>query len=364
MAKKAVRKKKSTATKRNSKSSSPRRTQEKLKIALVGCGAMGHVHANWMVDVPEMEVVALCDASKDAIKRINHAVFEAKKLKPKQYTSFDKLLDTEQLDGIILVTPHTLHYPQITKALEHGVHVLTDKPMVTDAEHARKLTALQRETGLVLGVAFNAPHSAEYPYIKNVLTRGELGEIQLVDAYVCQNWLHWTRGTWRQNPSLSGGGMLYDSGAHMLNAMMWLVDSPVKRVYAMFDYRDSKVEINSVATIAFENGCMGSIACTGNAVYGIDSKLRLYGTTGTITTGVWGRELEHYRGETDLVKYPYVPYEFVSPPQNFVNAILGRDEILIPPRFGILLAELMDALYESGETGVPVDVRHREKPAS
>lgn len=336
--------------------------RKKFKIAQVGCGAMGHVQAKAWLECPEVEIVALCDTSQANLKRIIDEKFAPAGVQPRIYEDYDQLLAKEKLDAVALITPHVFHFDQIRKALEKGLDVLTDKPMVTDSEQARQLVELAARRKKLLSIAYQAPVSAEFPYIKNLIRRGELGTIQVIDTYVAQDWFMPLIGTWRQDPEIAGGGMLYDSGAHMMNAMMWLLENPIKRVFAMVDNCGSKVEINGTVSILFENGCHASVACVGNARLLMDSGITIYGTKGTIRTGIWGGFLEHNDEHYDLVKYPYVPYPPITPQRDFVDALLGRDKLRCPGKYGILLAELMDAIYESIETGQPVDVKHRDKP--
>ncbi len=330
----------------------------RLRFALVGCGGMGQYHARQIPDIPEIEVVALCDIVKSKCLHFCKEFFGPKGFKPAVYTDFYKMIARESLDAVLLVTPHTLHYPHAKAALLKGLHVLSEKPMVTNTAHARELVDLAEARNRLLAVAFQAPVSGEFAYIADLIHSGAIGKIELVDAHVAQQWKTFTQGTWRQDPKLSGGGQLYDSGAHMLNAMMWLVNSPVKRVFAIADYEGTKVDINATVSVLFENGCLGSLACLGNSSMRGDTSVTLFATQATIRTGIWGEKLEHFDKAGDKVPYPYVPYKTVPPERNFVDAILGRDTLRCPGRYGILLAELMDAIYESIATGRPVDVQH------
>ncbi|HPD32611.1 MAG TPA: Gfo/Idh/MocA family oxidoreductase [Phycisphaerae bacterium] len=335
-----------------------KRSPRRLRLALVGCGGMGQHHARSLLGISEVQVVALCDIIKSRCLSFCKQFFGPKGFKPSVYTDFYKMIARESLDAVLLVTPHALHYPHAKAALQKGIHVLSEKPMVTDAAQARELVALAESRQRLLAIAFQAPVSAEFAYIAELIRSGTLGRIELVDAHVAQRWKTFTKGTWRQDPKLSGGGQLYDSGAHMFNAMMWLVNSPVKRVFAMADRCGTKVDINGTVSLVFENGCLGSVACSGNATVPGDTGVTLFATEGTIKTGIWGEKLEHFDKAGNKILYPYVPYKTVPPERNFVDAILGRDTLRCPGRYGILLAELMDAIYESIKTGHPVDVRH------
>ncbi len=329
----------------------------RLRFALVGCGGMGRTHMRHLLEIPEVEAAALCDTAKGRVQRYVKEFFPRGTGRPAVYTDYERLLSSERLDAVVLVTPHAEHFPQARAALEAGLHVLVEKPMVTNAEHARDLVRLAERKERLLGIAFQGPVSAEFAYISNLIRRGDLGELQSAVGYVAQDWMSLSRGTWRQNPKLSGGGMTFDTGAHLLNAALWLVDSPVRRVAATLDRLGSKVDINATIAIRFENGCLASLSCAGNACGPIDSLLAIYGTKGTVKTGAWGGALEHVDAAHEQVRYPYMPYATVSPHRNFVDAIRGHDALRCPPAYGVLLAELMEAVFESAETGRAVEVR-------
>lgn len=338
-------------------------SSKKLRVGLAGCGGMGRAHVRALLAEPQVEVVAICDPLKSHTGAYQRELFRPAGQSPKVFSDYGRMLRAARLDAVVLATPHTVHYEQIVAALQRGVHVLVEKPMVTDSAHAREVLRRSQANGLMVQIAFQGPCSPEFAYIRNALRRGQIGQVQVVDTFVCQNWMRSTRRTWRQDPKLSGGGQLYDSGAHMLNAMIWFLQACPTEVYALGDYRGCAVDINSVVTVRFEDGCLGSITCLGNAV-SMDHEISLYGTEGTLRTRVHGGRLEHIGRDGQPIKYPFVPYEPQTPVHNFINAIRGHDELRCPPRYGLLLAELMEAIYESMRTGGPARVEHFEAGAA
>lgn len=157
----------------------------------------------------------------------------------------------EKLDALVFVTPHSLHYPQAKAALEHGLHVLLEKPMVTSSPHAYDLWKTVKKTGKMLGITFQVPYTAHYAYLAKQRDSGELGKVQIISGWIAQNWLKKTVGTWRQDPAVSGGGQMYDTGAHLCNGIMWLMNEPVVEVACVHDKCFSPVDINGVAIARF-----------------------------------------------------------------------------------------------------------------
>src|SRR5581483_554736 len=91
--------------------------------------------------------------------------------------------------------------------------------------------------------AFPGPVTREFQYIRNVIARGDLGDIYLVTGVCAQPWLKVVAGTWRTTLDLSGGGNLYDSGAHMFNAMLYLTGLSATEVFAFVDNKDQEVDV-------------------------------------------------------------------------------------------------------------------------
>lgn len=326
-----------------------------IRFALVGCGGMANWHAQMLQKISDCKVVALCDTVKSHTETFKRNYFHD----AAEFESYDALLASDMgIDAVVLVTPHTLHYPQAKAALERGKHVLVEKPMVTHSEHAYDLWHTVKRTGRQLGITFQAPYTAEYQAIKRLRDSGELGRIQLIQGWLAQGWLKATANTWRQKPELSGGGQMYDSGAHVLNGIMWIMNEPVVEVSCMYDTCGSPVDINGVAIMKFASGAMGSVCLGGNSP-GWDVGVQVQSEHMQLRTGPHGGWLECKKQGKHF--YPVVPWSDMpsafSPHLNFVNALLGREELQAPVRYGVLLSALMDAMYESAAKHAPVAVK-------
>jgi predicted dehydrogenase len=262
-----------------------------------------------------------------------------------------------QLDAVVLVTPHTLHYTEARAALEAGINVLVEKPMVTSSEHAYDLWRTVERTGKKLAIAFQAPYSAEYRYLAAERDAGRLGLIQLVSGFSNQAWRHLSQNTWRQDPALSGGGFIYDTGAHLLNAMMWLMNDPVVEVGCFYDNLLTPVDIDAAIMVRFKSGAMGSIGMCGNGAV-FHNQIVLQTDRLLVQTRAHGGELEITSAAGKIYPHvPELPEGMATAHANFTNALLGREPLLCGVRYGVLLSALMDALYESGKSGRIVKVK-------
>ncbi len=326
----------------------------KIRVGFIGCGGNASGHIGRILEMPETEVVALCDVSQTSME-------QAKKRNPDaanvpEFTDYLELLDQAELDAVEISTPHTLHFEQIMAALDKGLHVLSEKPMVCTVDHAHQVIAKAEAADKILMISYQRHLMAQFRYVRNQIMAGELGDIQFVSALQDQRWYQGTLGLWRQHLALSGGGQLNDSGSHLLDIVLWMTGLAVDEVHAYVDNFESEVDINSALSLRFKNGAMGNISIVGNSpTGGMWEDITIWGTkavvymrNGTITY------------KTDQSNEGFEPSGLpgsVSPDRNFIDAILGHDKVQVPPVCGLRVIELTEAAWESARTGVPAKVQ-------
>jgi predicted dehydrogenase len=328
---------------------------DKVRIGIIGCGGMSRHHGRVLTQqIPEAEIAAICDTQPGNIARFQREILDPAKISPPTFSDHLDMLAKVELDGVIIVTPHVHHFDQTIAALDAGCHVLLEKPMVTGVEDARQLIDYSQQKQRAISVAFPGPFSAEFAYIRHLITTGQLGQPIMLHAFVTQNWKKPTTGTWRQDPPLSGGGQAYDSGAHMFNALLYLSNQDPVEVFAWTDNRGTPVEITAVATIRFANGALAAATVGGDDVT-FQEGVYLSAEKGSIRTGIYGNRLEQWDASGKQIRYPQVP-DVAGMHRNFVEIIRGRAESPCPPIWGLRQALLMEAIYASARTGQPVRV--------
>jgi len=303
--------------------------------------------------VTEAQIVALCDPSDEQIK---HCVEAFPKLKGVPvFKDYREMLEKASLDAVAIISPHTVHFQQAMDALDKGLHVLLEKPMVCTIEHARILVNRFREAGKVGLVAYQRHYMPQFRYMKQMISSGKIGEPQFVSALQCQNWYRGTKGTWRQDPELSGGGQLNDSGSHLVDIIMWVTGLSVAKVSAFSENFDSAVDINSALSIQFRSGALGNISIVGNApawhediTFVCSEGMFLYRNGMLWLAGADGKRQEVT--EKDLPAGS-------SPIRNFVDAVLKGVPVESPPEGGLRVIEMTEAAWKSAaQGGVPVSV--------
>lgn len=326
-----------------------------LHIAIVGCGNMARAHAQQIQKLGNVKVVALVDPVKARSKEFKTKWFG----EAREFASFDQLLakPPKKLEAVLLVTPHSFHYPHAKAALEKGLHVLVEKPMVTRSEHAYDLWKTVKRTKKLLGIAFQAPYTPAYGYLAGKRDAGEWGKVQIISGWMSQAWLSITSNSWRQEPEISGGGQMYDSGAHLLNGIMWLMNEAVVEVGCFYDRCGSPVDINGVAIARFESGAIASVAIGGNCPQ-FHTQIHVQTDQMLIVTDQYGGKLEITGKDGKRIDPPaQKPLSGTTPIENFAGAVLEGKSLTCPVRYGVLLSALMDAMYESGKRGKVVKVK-------
>jgi len=258
------------------------------------------------------------------------------------------------LDAVLIVTPHVYHHDQAKACLETGLDVLLEKPMVMNAAEARSLIETRDRTGKLLVVAFNGSLSPQIRAAANMLRSGELGEILNISAVVWQGWGPGTVGKWRQQPEISGGGFMFDTGAHMLNTVADLAGEDFVEVAAWLDNHGRPVDTLAAVMGRLKSGALVTLNGCGETIPSCASDVRVFCSKAIMHTDVWGQWLKIQRyGEERLIEVKVPPSLGVW--EQFLAVRNGQMPNPCPPEIGLRMALLWDAIKASAaQNGVPV----------
>ena len=325
---------------------------ERVKVGLIGTGGIMNLHVTRMQEIEEGIILALCDPDPNRLEAIKKR-FPALAGCP-EYDDHKAMIDGEKLDAVIIASPHHAHCEQIIDSLRAGLHVLVEKPMVGSIVDAQKVMAEEKRACKLVSVAYQRHSQGEFQFIRKAIQRGKAGEVQFVSAFQGQNWLRLTAGSWRQVPEMSLGGQLNDSGSHLIDIILWVTGLQANRVSASIVQFDREVDINSAITIDFTNGAVGNLSVVGNCpVWREDitiacSEWCFFVRQGSLTYSTGDR------GE--VLSLNSTHYGSTSPNRNFIDAILGRAELLAPSVCGLRTIELTEAAWRSADLGQPVSL--------
>ena len=191
-----------------------------------------------------------------------------------------------------------------------------------------------------------------YVHLRNLVQSGELGNIQFIVAYQCQNWLTLTAGTWRQDPELSCGGQLNDSGSHLLDVVLWITGLEPEKVFAEIDNRGSRVDIDTALTVRFRGGAIATFNVVGSSTTGMIEDITIHGDRGAAFLRN-SKVSVAKAGELQPVEVPAEEMpDLGNPDSNFVDLLLGRvKEPAAPAEYGAKIARLTEAAWLSAQRG-------------
>jgi len=193
-----------------------------LRIGVIGAGAIatrGHLPA--FKKLPDVEVIALCDTAVERAQAV--AVQFAI---PGVYADYRDLLAVSSIDAVTIALPNVLHAPVTISALEAGKHVLCEKPLATTLADGQMMVDAAARAEKVLAVNMHYRVAAELDTLRSAIAAGRLGRVRYVNIRFLRRTGIPGFGSWFTQRNLSGGGVLMDIGAHMLDLALWLQGFP------------------------------------------------------------------------------------------------------------------------------------------
>ncbi|MGI6083161.1 MAG: Gfo/Idh/MocA family protein [Limnochordia bacterium] len=319
----------------------------KIRVGLIGCGNIATRHARWMLSIPEVQLVALCDIDPQAFDRLYQRVPGLMPDLPR-FSDYRQMLDAVELDAVQVLTPHTLHFEHIVNSLDRGLHVLVEKPMVCTSEHARAVIEAKDRSGKVVVVSYQRRYQENFRFIRDLLNDGPMGKAQYVSALLGQDWVNLSRGAWRQDPALSGGGQINDSGSHLLDIVMWATGVRPQTVYASMEYFGARVDINTALTARCSDGALLNLAVVGNGTEWRD-EITFWAENGVIYYRD-GQVMAKLRNQ-EAALTPPARQDSDNPARNFIAACLGDEPVHSPPEDALKVALFTEAIWRSAKTG-------------
>src|SRR5216684_3501747 len=239
-------------------------------IGLIGSGNITQTHARAASAIPGAQISAIYGTNPQTVTRL------ATEHQAKPYTDFTAFLAHKPVDLVILGTPSGLHAQQGIAAAQHGLHVLTEKPIDITTKDADALIAAADKSNVKLAVIFQDRLKPNIQRLKQWLDRSLLGKNLLVDARV--KWYrppdYYSNSNWRGTFALDGGGALINQAIHTVDLLLWLFGDVV-RVQARTATVLHKIEAEDTAvpTLEFANGAVGTLLATTAAYPGYPRRI-------------------------------------------------------------------------------------------
>ena len=344
-----------------------------LGVGLIGCGEIAMATLRAMEPLGAVLRVA---AVQDIVESLASEV--GGRLGVPHFTRAGDLLARDDVQMVIISTPHHVLAPLTIEAARAGKHVVCEKPMATTLEQADEAIAVCRESGVLLSVAYNSRYDGTFEAVRDYLARGAIGRIIRYQtkffSYKPQR--YWDGGysgrapsDWRQRKETAGGGVMLMNLSHFIDRVHWLTQLRPLRLFAEADTHatDVTVEDNISVVVRYDNGAIGSMSASSVAIGDRGRENMIHGTEGAVnldrTVQIYTRrdDIEGLTPNawTDLsaTLQPCEPNARARMLAMFAEAVLsGAAEGPCPGHEARRTLALILAAYESAATHRPVSL--------
>ena len=237
---------------------------ENVRIGIIGIGNMGSSHVKWIMagEIEHLVLTAVADIREERRAWVREtypdvAVFD----------DAEALMTSGLVDAVLIATPHYLHPPLAIAALNHGLHVMSEKPAGVYTKAVREENELARKSDKTFAIMFNQRTHCMYRKVKEIIASGELGALRRVN-WLITDWFrtqyYYDSGSWRATWDGEGGGVLLNQCPHQLDLWQWICGMPSKiRAFCNEGkWHDIEVEDDVTIYAEYPNGATGVFITT------------------------------------------------------------------------------------------------------
>lgn len=340
---------------------------DRLGVAIIGCGNIAEPYARDIASYSQLDLVGVSDLEFQRAKDL------AAKYDCKAYPTNEELLADDAVELVVNLTIHHAHYEVVTRCLEAGKHVHSEKPLALTYEEAQELVQLADQKALRLGCSpFTFMGEAQQTAWKTI-NEGRLGPVRVVYAEVN----HGRIETWHPNPEpFYDVGALFDVGVYPLT-IVTAIFGPARKVSACgrvlypdrVTYEGMPFHIDTpdfiVSAVELENGTL--VRLTTNFYVGHHGKqngVEFHGDVGSLYLSSWQNfaaavEFSPYAGQYEplsLVREPYEGTEWGRAALDMAEAVREGRPHRATGEQAAHVVEILTAIAKSVELGQPVDV--------
>ena len=237
---------------------------EKVRLGIIGVGNMGSSHIKNALrgDMPEIEITAVADIKPERLVWAKEQLPEVK-----TFDTASELMDSGEVDAVLIATPHYDHPPLVIEALGKGLHVMSEKPAGVYTKQVREMNAVADKSDKIFAIMFNQRTNCLYRKAHEIVHSGKYGELKRV-TWIITDWYrtqtYYNSGGWRATWSGEGGGVLLNQCPHQLDLWQWICGMPEKITAICHEGKWHNIEVEDDVMIYAEypNGATGTFITT------------------------------------------------------------------------------------------------------
>lgn len=312
----------------------------KVNVGVIGVGAMGYNHARVYSKLENANLIAVSDLMKDKSDEVS------KKYNTQGFVDYNDILKMPEIDAVSVCVPTTHHFNVVMDAIEHGKHVLVEKPIAFTLREAKTMVKAAKDEGVKLGTGHVERFNPAVEEAKKLIKNDIIGEVVSASA----------KRVGPFPPRIKDVGVTIDLAIHEVDIMFHLFESPVSIIYANMGSRLEKCEFEDHAEIMskFKNGIIGMLEVNWLTPYK-KRKLEITGAEGIIAIDYIDQSVDVYGKSTLNVDVPYkepLKEELGS----FLSAVSNDEEPKITGEDGIYALKVVTAAMKSAKSNLPVEI--------
>ncbi|RBW69280.1 inositol 2-dehydrogenase [Bacillus taeanensis] len=335
---------------------------DKIVIGIIGAGRIGRLHAENIVQIPQVEIKTISDIFAD-----NAREWAAQIGIPHVTTDYQEILNDSDIDAVFICSPTNTHAPIIKEAAKAGKHIFCEKPVSFSAEETKEALQVVKEAGVKLQVGFNRRFDHNFKKVHDTVKAGTIGDTHIVKI---------TSRDPEPPPAeyiKSSGGMFMDMSIHDFDMARYVTGSEVEEVYvqgaSLVDpvFAELGDVDTAVITLKFENGAIGVIDNSRKAVYGYDQRVEVFGSKGSVsiqndqpTTAEISTAEGVFQDKPQYFFLERYKDAYINETHAFINSVLYNTPLVCEGNDGLQAELIAKAAKESFETGKPVKVANKQ----
>ncbi|TXK84607.1 Gfo/Idh/MocA family protein [Paenibacillus sp. N3.4] len=323
-----------------------------MKVAVLGCGGLGRVHANMYAKMKDVELTGVCD------QQLELALELSEETGALAYSSFEKMLEEAEFDVISIALPSFLHKTYTLQAAKAGKHVICEKPIALSLEDADQMIRCCDENNVRLFVGHVVRFFPDYVGMKRSLDSGKLGRACVAHASRIGGHPGKTKAWY--NDLEKSGGVIVDLMIHDLDFLRWTLGE-VKTVYAL-NRSDDQLDY-ALVTLQFKTGAVANVEANWGFPGPFQTKAEIAGSEGIVMANSMkssSLQIHKVSSASEASAFVTVPESpgFQSPYElelrHFIASIREGTEAIVSARDAYQALELALAARESVKTGKAV----------
>jgi len=345
-----------------------------MKFAIVGCGRISRKHTEAISSLKNAQLVACADIEKDKADSVG------KENQCPAYADYENMLTKHpEIEVVSLLTPSGIHAQQaIDIALNYRKHIVVEKPMALRLSDADEMIRACDASGVRLFVVKQNRYNLPVTRLREALESNRFGKITMGTVRVRwrRDQAYYDQAPWRGTWALDGG-VFSNQASHHIDLLEWMLGEPVSVMAKTGTFlADIEVEDTGVAIISFRSGALGIVeATTATRPKDLEGSISILGERGTVEIGGFAvnqMKTWEFENGTDEEKEEVFANAAENPPnvygfghtrylEDVIHAIESGGRALVDGLEGRKSLELINAIYESAETGKEVFLRYEPR---